>query len=814
MKAAAWRYDEIVEALRLLATEDQAVELRGLLLTGGADSEVFGHGDWTRLAQRALELEPRCKGVYVTLNPVNPALAGSRRATNLDDVVRRRWLMVDLDPVRPADVSSTDEEKRESFEVLERVREALRGRGWPDPVTADSGNGYHLLYRIDLPVNDGALVRRVLRALDREYSTARVKIDRTVFNPGRLVKLYGTVVRKGESTAERPHRQACVVQVPQELRVVPRELLEQVAARASSPRAAQAARPVRRNLQVPDLPREEVQRRAAAYVAKMPPAVEGQGGHSQTFAVTCRLVRDFGLTVEEARPILQEYNRRCQPPWEDDELEDADDFEGFRGRRLLSFTNYYEDTREVSKEKLVRGERRTVTEEVVEKVGLGAPVVHDTLLTITDEWPKRCGGVLFAEGAGHRPLWLEGTPALFAWVGRQLPDTRNNQLRWESHGPDKVSRCEFHQHLLQTVEEYDAVEPYPHCPALTGCYYMHPPAWGGDGRALSELLGRFSPATPADRELIKAFFLTLVWGGPPGSRPGWAITTDEPDNRGVGKTWLALMGAQLVGGPLLVGAKEDMPALLKRLLSPEASGKRVVLLDNVKNLKYSWPDLEALVTSPVLSGHRLYQGEGRRPNTLTFVITANAAALSKDMAQRCVVVKLARPKYDPNWEADTARLIEERRWEIIGDLLAELRREAAPLEKCSRWSQWEAGVLARCHDPAGCQKVITERQGEIDADEDEAAQVRQVFYDAVAASKIDPERAVEPFESVRAAALANTVSGKNLQTNQATTYIKSLNIHELVYQRTKNWRGFIWKGSSSNPEEFERLSKDPRSWKR
>jgi hypothetical protein len=47
----------------------------------------------------------------------------------------------------------------------------------------------------------------------------------------------------------------------------------------------------------------------------MDPAVEGRGGDRQTFRVACVLVIDFGLSPEEALPVLLEFNQRCSPPW-------------------------------------------------------------------------------------------------------------------------------------------------------------------------------------------------------------------------------------------------------------------------------------------------------------------------------------------------------------------------------------------------------------------------------------------------------------------------------------------------------------------
>jgi hypothetical protein len=60
--------------------------------------------------------------------------------------------------------------------------------------------------------------------------------------------------------------------------------------------------------------------RAGAYVAAMPPAISGQGGHQATFAVASALVHGFALYEEQAWPIMCEYNARCSPPWSETEL--------------------------------------------------------------------------------------------------------------------------------------------------------------------------------------------------------------------------------------------------------------------------------------------------------------------------------------------------------------------------------------------------------------------------------------------------------------------------------------------------------------
>jgi hypothetical protein len=61
-------------------------------------------------------------------------------------------------------------------------------------------------------------------------------------------------------------------------------------------------------------------KRIDAYLAKVPEAVSGSGGHIQTFYVAKILIHGFGLTETEAFPFIKEYSARCAPPWSDKEL--------------------------------------------------------------------------------------------------------------------------------------------------------------------------------------------------------------------------------------------------------------------------------------------------------------------------------------------------------------------------------------------------------------------------------------------------------------------------------------------------------------
>ena len=221
--------EEIRLALSLLAEPDQIVELRLLKV------QLKGHrmtltmsgyfDDHSALAAAAAEHCMCSQGAYVTLNPLNPVLL-ARAANRIRivgkgdvltsdmDITRRRWLPLDFDPIRPSGISASQEEHSAAIARAREVQSRLRADGWPDPILADSGNGAHLLYSVDLPTEDGDLVKGCLRGLARRFDDDVVKIDQAVFNPARIWKLYGTFSRKGDNLPDRPHRLARILEAP------------------------------------------------------------------------------------------------------------------------------------------------------------------------------------------------------------------------------------------------------------------------------------------------------------------------------------------------------------------------------------------------------------------------------------------------------------------------------------------------------------------------------------------------------------------------------------------------------------------------
>lgn len=436
------------------------------------------------------------------------------------------------------------------------------------------------------------------------------------------------------------------------------------------------------------------------------------------------------------------------------------------------------------------------------KVGLGAQALTAALAERTGGWPKRMGARLFVKGTDGKPLWLEDSDGVFAWIGRQYAG-ESSRVRWAT-GEDKLTRGQFVAALEQTAEAYEAVEVVPHEPKLPALYYMHPGLPRPTGTALPQLLARFQPASDVDADLLKALFLTLFWGGSPGQRPAFLIESEDDDRmggRGVGKSKLAHAVARLAGGHIDARPTETIDQLVTRLLSPGGLDRRVLLLDNVKTLRFSWGDLEALVTTDTISGRSLYLGEGRRPNLLLWLITLNGAVLSRDMAQRCVSVVLRRPSRDPTWEAATWALLDRRRWDIVADALAELRKPAQPLGTYSRWSAWEDGVLARTSDPKAAQALIVKRQEAMDDDRAEADLVRDGFVQELQRRGHAPDLEVVWVPAQVAAEIVQRATGEKYPVNRASAFLKTLGIAELrKSDQGGRGRGWVWRGQDADPE--------------
>ena len=231
---------EIRRALQLFPNE--VFEIRILKAQrNGRSIIVAGYFNNVDIAVEAvLEYDGRAEGVYTTLNAIhdgllarapNKLVPSPESATADRDVTRRKFILLDFDPKRPKGISSSDAELKQALQVARACYQWLKEQGFPDCISACSGNGYHVVVPVDLP-NDAEstqLVKRFLEVIAKRFNSEQVEVDAAVHNASRIVKLWGTTACKGNNTAERPHRWAKLLKVPATIEVVSRELLEKVA---------------------------------------------------------------------------------------------------------------------------------------------------------------------------------------------------------------------------------------------------------------------------------------------------------------------------------------------------------------------------------------------------------------------------------------------------------------------------------------------------------------------------------------------------------------------------------------------------------
>ena len=220
---------EIRRTLDIFHRPGDVAEIRILGIPGrGKPHAAAGYfDDFQAAAESAVEYDEHANaaGIYFVMNQVNPALLARSpnritrypENTTTDNYIQQRhFLLIDLDPSRPAGIGSTDAQLQAARDVAKSVREWLAAQYWSEPIEALSANGIHLDYPISLPNDDDSkrLIETVLKVLDSQFSTEAVSVDKGVFNAARITKLYGTTVRKGHSMADRPHRRSRLLYVP------------------------------------------------------------------------------------------------------------------------------------------------------------------------------------------------------------------------------------------------------------------------------------------------------------------------------------------------------------------------------------------------------------------------------------------------------------------------------------------------------------------------------------------------------------------------------------------------------------------------
>jgi hypothetical protein len=127
------------DVFELFLKPGEVVEVRALGIVGASHlwRSAFAKGvvagyfdDHNAFSSAVKELDKlRRGGIYFTIQVIDPRLIGRafnrlsvpNNLTSDQDVIAYRWLPIDLDPVRPAGISSSDVELRTAIQLRDQI---------------------------------------------------------------------------------------------------------------------------------------------------------------------------------------------------------------------------------------------------------------------------------------------------------------------------------------------------------------------------------------------------------------------------------------------------------------------------------------------------------------------------------------------------------------------------------------------------------------------------------------------------------------------------------------------------------------------
>lgn len=219
---------EVRRALTLLADPRHAIQLQYAHFHRESFQTFAGTKEGLDKAAQWVGEHAGAKGIYFALNPLP---VGFAKQVTCEAILYRRWMLVDIDryktkevvgkdsngqPVLNEHLSATDEEHEAARSLMYDVLEYLDGLGWPAPLIVDSGNGFHLLYPIELPNDKLSMVnvKFTLDKLEARFNDERGTIGAECFDARRISALPGTWKRRGPVWKDRPYRMVKLIGGP------------------------------------------------------------------------------------------------------------------------------------------------------------------------------------------------------------------------------------------------------------------------------------------------------------------------------------------------------------------------------------------------------------------------------------------------------------------------------------------------------------------------------------------------------------------------------------------------------------------------
>jgi hypothetical protein len=327
----------------------------------------------------------------------HPAIDSWQTAASTDLTVLRDWFSGDRHNIGvvcgPSNIVVVDVDPRnggnETFQALTAELGEL-----PDTVTADSGGGgTHLIFRRP----PGDLVSKLGNGVDLLRDARQFLVEPSLHSSGVTYRW-----RAGHA--------------PDEIGIA--RLPDAWVSRIQRPAPSRAWTPP----PISDAARVE---RARKYLARIPGAVSGDGGHTQTFNAVAVVMFGFDLDADTTYSLIaSDYNPRCDPPWKESELRHKIKSVAARCTRERGY--------------LLASDRKPIhtTQQAASDVVAEPASVTDwrTLLIVSDKNKPKRGYHNVLTFVRHHPdyqgRWSLNTMTADVWFdGAPMPETRVHDIR-------------------------------------------------------------------------------------------------------------------------------------------------------------------------------------------------------------------------------------------------------------------------------------------------------------------------------------------------------------------------------------------------
>lgn len=702
--------------------------------------------DWIAAPYAAMVAAASTEDVYFGANPRT-----RKGGSTAQEVALARCVFVDFDHVADP----------------KHAEELIRNADLPAPTcVVQSGRGVHAYWRLDEPLTDMVRWNAVQRGLIEALGT-----DKAIHDPPRIMRMPGSVNTKNGVTA----RVFVIRDAVYPIDEFPEASRRETPAPTGFPPVKSPDRLSRRTLLFLHAGAQEGSRNAELFAA----ACDMAGNGYLLSEIESQLIpaaQRCGLDADEAAAAIKSAVGKSRVPakpetvtpemlygemptararTEDDSREQrmtADDSGAQSAEKDSSPTpplsNVFESFEEVQTKKKDGTSSAKVERRLIYK---SAPLLAAELMAVTNRWPKLVGDrpfIMVGEGLNQKPHLFKGAPDLFGWLHSKAGMFWTERACYdrESKGErSALGKAEFYEFLRMSsdVERYTSVSVFPHHPPLRGLYYPPIDLPEPTGEALEEFVAKLNPETEDDRRLLTALILTPGAGLAPGTRPLFVITSEN--GQGAGKTSTARAISDIWGGSCDLDFTEDWASLAKRIMSSDDAFARVMMFDNVKGSVFGSGTLEAAITAKTITGWKSYVGQVSRPNDATFVVTFNDPALTRDLTDRAVVIKIGQQRHQFDFVTWASEFVHNNRAQLLADCLGMLRGE--PLwdtgQEVDRFQAWQHAVLTRVPGGERLGSLIVGRRADVDADYDSAACLYMALADHCKATGTDEITGVE-----------------------------------------------------------------------